>query len=418
MIDDGTAEDSEQNFLSAVSKLDLSEDDREKFVSVFEALQNVVGHCQANDIPEEKYCAVPDDILESLIKKLPTKQRALCAYIHNGLLSVIRSHVGDRIEMAQELLEKNLKDSEAVDAFTEQICYSSGLSARITASAERFAPKGEREPSELAQPLVETFANHSLEYAPLIQGLKTLYQAACAIQGNTESVLSDSLVQDKKLKTEAVAAELAEACLGKFDPELEAQFDEFIDDAKDDWKYLRKLLSLTEIHIVGQALGCGLYPLSQLNKEQPLFRKFLEVSDCETVEMFENAVHALMTLMGLAAAYSEKDSPVPDFLQTFFYPQSEVEIRNYKETIETLGNRFTSVIEDLPGDKKVSIALGFSAAGFLAQGVLELPDDMRNSLYECKKNDAELLTMMDVQMATLFRLGVAASEYLKKHQPE
>lgn len=419
LLDEKDEDDSDYDELlqARLNETDLAEDKKARFCRVFASLAAVRDTLDIDILePERPLVSVPDGDIEHLLGKLPAKQRALYAFMHNRLIGIIHAKTGDRLSVTEELLQEEITDDEELQTMLEQIVWSANLAPRISPSAERFAPKGKKPAEELIEPLLETVEDDIETYMPLADGIRTLYSAAAAIEEVAFPALSVNLDGDDARKADAMAAELAEEFLmqGGFDTDADDEYPSVMcDDGDAIWRSLRANLSTAEAHRIGQALCHALYPLTKLGGDEKIYKRFLEVGHCPDDEAFGCTQECLVPLMTAMCAYNEIEGKVPDAVLKVLYPTTEAAAEQASKDFDALLERMPSVLEALPEEFRCDVIMSFSAAAHLGQDLLELPDEMRRQLYECKAGDPGVLAFVDAQMQTLVILGACASQLVE-----
>lgn len=419
MLLDEKGEDGDYDELlrARLNESDLPEEKKARFIRVFASLAAARDTLDI-DIPETErpLVSVPDGDIEHLIGKLPAKQRALYAFMHNRLIGIIQAKTGDRLSVAEELLQEEISDEEELKTMLEQIAWSANLAPRISPSAERFAPKGNKPADELIEPILETVENDIETYMPLADGIRTLYSAAAALEAVAFPALSVSFGGEDSRKADAMAAELAEEFLmqGGFDADSDDEYPGLLcDDGDAIWHALRAKLSAAEAHRVGQALSHALYPLTKIGDDEKIYQRFLKVGHCPDDEAFGCTEECLVPLMAALCAYNEIEGKVPEAVLKVLYPTTQAAAEQASKDFDALVERLPSVLESLPEEFRSDVIMSFSAAAHLGQDFLLLPDDMRRQLYECKEGDSGFLDFLDAQMRTLVILGASASELVE-----
>lgn len=397
---------------SSLVEMNLPEEKKARFSRVFSSLGAVLNDLFIADMEDEvlPLASVPDSELERLIGKLPAKQRALYAFMHNRLIGIILAKTDDRLSVAEELLQEEVEDEGARQTMLEQISWSASLASRIQPSAERFAPKGNKTAEELIEPFVNTVEGDLETYQPLADGILTLYCTATALEHTLFPGLSEFLADGNASKADVQAAELAEAFL------VQSQIDR---DAGDEppvlcnngeaiWRTLRANLSAVEAHRIGEALKFALYPLTKLGDDAKIYKRFLEVGNWPDDETFNCAQECLVPLMTALCAYHETEGTVQDAVLRLLYPTTEAEAERACMDFDKLVKRLPAVLKGLPDDFREDVIMSFSASAHLGQAFLQLPKKMRLQLYEGNANEPGILDFLDVQMQTLVTLGLAA----------
>ena len=414
---DEDAGDYDELLQARLNETDLAEDKKARFCRIFKSLAAVRDILELDDVPETErpLVSVPDGDIEHLIGKLPAKQRALYAFMHNRLIGLILAKTGDRLSVAEELLQDAIADDEELQTILEQIAWSANLAPRIKPSAERFAPKGKKPAEELIEPLLETVEDDIETYLPLADGIRTLYSAAAALEETSLPALSVSLSAEESPKEDVLAAELAEEFLlqGEFDTDFEEDFlSALCDDGEAIWHAFREKLSTEDAHRLGQALSHTLYPLTKLGDDENIYRRYQKVGQCSDDDSFRQAQECLVPLMSATSAYADIEGPVPESVMRILYPETEAGVKKAHQAIEDLIKRFSSVLKSLPDEFREDVIMSFAAAGVLGQGLLLLPDEMRCEIYECKPNDPTMLGFQDAQVSILVMLAIEAHKLL------
>ena len=385
---------------------------------VYDSLTDIQTDVHFDDVEEivRPLESVSDEELERLIGKLPAKQRALYAFMHNRLLGRILAKTGDRLSVAEELLQEEMEDEDDRQAVLEQIVWSARLSPRIQPSAERFAPKGNTPSDRLIRPLLEKMEDDIDVFMPLADGLRTLYTTAAALEGTELPALSRHIGDEDSGKEDKTAAELAEMflMLGGFNSDfLDADYPgRMVSDGEAIWRALRTNLSTAEAHRIGQALCGVLFPLTKLGDDDRIYQCFNAVGQCPDDELFCRTQEWLVPLMAASGAYVDIEGPIPDSISALFHPKTAAEAEKAARTVENLIERFPSVLKALPDEIQEDVVVAFFSAGILGQGLLRLPEEMRRELYECEAGDDDFLAVEDELTSILVMLGVQADKLL------
>lgn len=404
---------------TCLKETDLAEEKKARCVRVLTSLSTVLDKLELEydevPEPERSLVSVPDVDIEQLVGKLPAKQRSLYAFMHNRLIGLILAKTGDRLSVAEELLQDEIADDEELQTMLEQIAWSANLVPRIAPSAERFAPKGRKPADELIEPLLETVEDEMETYLPLADGIRTLYSAAAALEETSLPALSVSLEAEDSCKEDVMAAELAEEFLlqGGFEKDSDEEFPVLCDDGDAIWRALRANLSTVEAHRIGQALNYTLYPLTALGADEKIYKRFLKVGHCPDDEAFRCTQECLVPLMAAMCSYNEIEGKAPEAVLKILYPTTREGAEQASKDFDSLVERLPSVLKTLPDDFSKDVIMSFSAAAHLGQDLLQLPEKMRRKLYECNEGEKGFFDFLDTQMQTLVILGATASQLVE-----
>ena len=124
-----------------MQETDLPDEKKARFLRVWESLSEIPNAPLLDDETVSSLVSVSDEELERLIGRLPPKLRALYSFMHNRLMGRILARTGDRLSVAEELLQEEMDDENDRQAVLEQIVWSARLflvfSRRRNASRRR-----------------------------------------------------------------------------------------------------------------------------------------------------------------------------------------------------------------------------------------------------------------------------------------